>query len=81
LRLLAYLQPRLGHISYERVCSGVGIPNIYSFLRDSGHYEEPDWLRQELDAAGDKNACHCQYGPGPKSSHLRSRIRICSSKF
>jgi glucokinase len=54
IELLAYLQPRLGHISYERVCSGVGIPNIYSFLREAGHYEEPDWLRQELDAADDK---------------------------
>jgi glucokinase len=54
IEMLAYLQPRLGHISYERVCSGVGIPNIYNFLQGSGRYEEPDWLRQELDAADDK---------------------------
>jgi glucokinase len=54
IELLAYLQPRLGHISYERVCSGVGIPNIYAFLRNSGRYDEPDWLRQKLNAADDK---------------------------
>jgi glucokinase len=35
-RLLAYLQERYGHVSYERVCSGVGLPNIYTFLREEG---------------------------------------------
>ena len=42
--LLSYLLERLGHVSYERVCSGRGIPNIYAYLRDSGYAEEPDWL-------------------------------------
>ncbi len=53
LDLLAYLQPRFAHVSYERVCSGIGIPNIYAFLKDSGRYAEPDWLRAELSAASD----------------------------
>lgn len=53
LELLAYLQPRLDHVSYERVCSGLGVPNLYAFLRDSGRYPEPDWLRQQLIAAKD----------------------------
>ncbi|MCI0394998.1 MAG: glucokinase [Chloroflexi bacterium] len=53
LELLAYLQPRLGHISYEWVCSGIGIPNLYAFLRDSGRHPEPEWLRQALAAAED----------------------------
>ncbi len=51
--LLAYLEPRFDHISFERVCSGSGIPNLYGFLRDSGRYEEPAWLREELAAAED----------------------------
>lgn len=50
--LLRYLQDRLGHVSYERVCSGQGIVNIYAFLRDSG-YEEPAWLAERLAAADD----------------------------
>jgi glucokinase len=33
-RLFNFLLPRWGHVSVERVCSGIGIPNIYEFLRD-----------------------------------------------
>lgn len=51
--LLAYWQARLDHVSYERLCSGIGIPNLYQFLRDSGMYEEPASLRERLDTAVD----------------------------
>jgi glucokinase len=50
--LLRYLRERFDHVSYERLCSGMGIPNIYSFLLDTGRYEEPDWLHRAL-AGGD----------------------------
>jgi len=53
LELLAYLHPRLGHVSYERVCSGLGIQNLYTFLRDTNKHEEPAWLRDELKAVKD----------------------------
>lgn len=46
--MLRYLQERLGHVSYEQVCSGKGLPNIYAYLRDSGYAEEPAWLAGEL---------------------------------
>jgi len=52
--LLAYLQNRLDHVSYERVCSGIGIPNLYGFLRDSGRFEEPSGLAERLIMADDK---------------------------
>ena len=52
IELLRHLQNRLGHVSYERVCSGTGIANIYGFLKDSG-YEEPTWLAGQLAAATD----------------------------
>ena len=48
LELLEFLEHRFGHVSYERVCSGGGFPNIYEFLVASGRYEEPDWLRDQL---------------------------------
>src|SRR5262249_13316675 len=35
IRLLQYLLPRFGHVGVERVCSGIGVPNIYEFLRDA----------------------------------------------
>jgi len=52
--LFLYLEPRFGHVSYERVCSGMGLPNVYAFMKNSGKYPEPDWLRQELAAAKDQ---------------------------
>lgn len=54
LELLTYLMPRLGHVSYERVCSGVGIPNLYQFLRSTGRYDEPEWLASDLAKADDQ---------------------------
>jgi len=53
--LLRYLLDRLEHVSYERVCSGQGLPNIYAFLRDSGYAEEPAWLAEQLADADDPN--------------------------
>jgi glucokinase len=53
--LLRYLLDRFEHVSYERVCSGRGLPNIYAFLKDSGYAEEPAWLAERLAAVGDPN--------------------------
>jgi glucokinase len=53
LELLTYLLPRLGHVSCERVCSGMGVPNLYDFLRDFHGLPEPDWLKERLDGAAD----------------------------
>lgn len=51
--LLHSLQDKWGHVSYERICSGMGLPNIYDYLRDSGHAEEPAWLAEQLVGADD----------------------------
>jgi glucokinase len=51
--LLKFLWQRYGHVSYERVCSGLGIPNIYAYLKASLRVAEPEWLAAELAAAGD----------------------------
>jgi glucokinase len=54
--LLLYLKEQLnGRVSYERVVSGMGLYNIYSFLRDRKIFEEPEWLAEEI-RAGDKSA-------------------------
>jgi glucokinase len=45
--LLEYLQRTLnGRVSHERVVSGLGIKNIYAFLKDDQKMDEPDWLRE-----------------------------------
>ena len=56
IALLNYLRRTLnGRVSSERVISGLGIKNIYAFLRDDQKMEEPVWLRERI-AAEDPNA-------------------------
>ena len=56
MELLTYLLDRFEHVSYERICSGVGLPNIYAFLSKSKSYDEPDWFAQRLRQSTDKTA-------------------------
>jgi glucokinase len=49
-----YLSDRYGHVAYERVCSGSGLPNIYDFLRDSKFAPEPAALAAILAQAADR---------------------------
>jgi glucokinase len=51
--LWSFLLKKYGHVSTERVCSGLGIPNIYNFLKQSNFAPEPAWLSEELDGAAD----------------------------
>ena len=54
--LLQYLRRKLnGRVSFERVVSGIGIKNVYAFLREDQEMEEPDWLRERI-ATEDPNA-------------------------
>lgn len=49
IALLEYLRKQLkGRVSFERVVSGLGIRNVYAFLRDDQKMEEPDWLRERM---------------------------------
>ena len=48
VRLLEYLMARFGHVSYERICSGLGLPNIYAFFRDTGYAPESLDMKQAL---------------------------------
>jgi len=50
--LWRYLHRRYGHVSIERVVSGPGLVNIYRWLKDSDHLNEPDGLRQKLKKMG-----------------------------
>jgi glucokinase len=56
ISLLEHLRKDLnGRVSWERVVSGIGIQNIYTFLRDVEEIEEPKWLRDRMKAE-DPNA-------------------------
>ena len=48
-----YLLPRFGHVGGERVCSGIGVPNIYEFLRDEEKIPERPEIAQSIVSAKD----------------------------
>ncbi len=55
VELLRYLMARFPHVSFERICSGKGLPNIYDYLKDSGYAEEPQWLAEQFATALDRS--------------------------
>ena len=54
--LLEYMLKKFDHVSFEHVCSGIGIPNIYDYLREVEQIpQEPD-VRALIDAAPNRTA-------------------------
>jgi glucokinase len=54
VRLLNFLRPRWGHVSVVRVCSGIGIPNIYEFLRDEEQITERQETAERIGSSTDR---------------------------
>jgi glucokinase len=48
IELLRYMLIRSEHVSYELVCSGMGLPHIYRYLRDVVLIDEPEQLAQQI---------------------------------
>ena len=53
VELYKFLEKRFGHVSYERICAGIGIPNIYAFLKETGVANELPWVAEQLATAED----------------------------
>jgi glucokinase len=53
--LLVWLRGRFGQVSYERVCSGSGLPNLYDFLKARGTAPEEPRLAERLAASEDRS--------------------------
>ncbi len=51
--LMNHFRGKIGHVSYESICSGPGIRNIYLFLKETGAAKEPAWLAETLCRAAD----------------------------
>jgi glucokinase len=65
IRLLRYLLERFDHVGVERVCSGLGIPNIYECLRDiEGLPEDPE-IAQSIASAKDRTAAIANFAIDP----------------
>lgn len=74
VRLLEYMFKKFDHVSFERVCSGVGIPNLYGFLRDvEGILEDPEVAKQ-VAAAGDPSFVILDHALDPAN-----RSKLCTA--
>ena len=79
--LLEYLRRTLnGRVSFERVVSGLGIKNVYAFLRDDQKMEEPQWLRDRMEKE-DPNAVIGQCGEDGSSEICAETLRMFVSAF
>jgi len=81
IALLEYLRRELnGRVSFERVVSGIGIKNVYAFLRDDQKMEEPSWLRDRM-ATEDPNAVIGQCAEDGSSDLCFETMQIFSAAF
>ena len=81
IRLLRYLLPRLGHVGVERVCSGIGVPNIYEFLRDEEKISERPDIAQLIASAKDhtKAIVEAANDPNNPSELCRATVEMLVS--
>lgn len=81
IALLNYLRRELkGRVSYERVVSGIGIKNVYAFLRDDQKMEEPAWLRERMQSE-DPNAVIGHCGEDGSSEICATTLDIFASVY
>jgi glucokinase len=55
LGLLRYLLDRFEHVSYEQVCSGIGLPHLYAYLKETQPLTELTWVTEKLATVVDGN--------------------------
>ena len=79
--LLRYLKQKYnGRISFERVVAGMGLTNIYDFLRDVRGMDEPSWLSDRM-AAEDPNAVITELGLNAKSELCEKALDMFVSAY
>jgi glucokinase len=72
--LLEYMLKKFDHVSFEHVCSGIGIPNIYEYLREVEQIpQEPD-VTALIDAARDRTAAIAAHAVGDAN-----RSELCAA--
>ncbi len=81
MELLQHLRAGLnGHVSWERVCSGIGLKNIYAFLRDVKKMEESPALRQRMQAE-DPNSVIGEMGESGENELCAKTLNIFVSVY
>ncbi len=81
VELFLYLQKKYqGRVSWERVTSGMGLQNIYEFLRDEKKMEEPAWLKEQR-AQQDPNSVIAEAGMSGKSELCATTLDMFVSAY
>ena len=81
IRLLQYLRRRFDHVGVERVCSGIGVPNIYEFLRDEERIAERPDVAELIASAKDRTKAivAAATDPGNPSALCRATAETLTS--
>jgi len=80
--LLRFLKQKYnGRISFERVISGMGLTNIYEFLREVRGMEEPAWLAERIAAVPDPNAVITELALAAKSEICEKALDMFVSAY
>jgi glucokinase len=53
IRLLQYMLKKFDHVSFEHVCSGIGIPLLYDYLRDVERIPETPEVAERIASSSD----------------------------
>ena len=79
--LLRFLRQKYnGRISHERVVSGMGLTNVYEFLREVRGMEEPAWLAERM-AGEDPNAVITELALAAKSEICEKALDMFVSAY
>jgi glucokinase len=80
--LLRFLKQKYnGRISFERVVSGMGLTNIYEFLREVRGMDEPAWLAEKIAAVHDPNAVITEMALAAKSEICEKALDMFVSAY
>lgn len=76
--LLRYLRERYGRVSIERVLSGPGLFNVYTYLRDIRHAPESAEVREAIARGDDPAKVIGEHGVSPGPSDAPGHCALCA---
>ena len=76
IRLLEFLLQRFDHVGVERVCSGIGVPNIYEYFREVEKIPERADVAQSIESAKDQTKAIVNAALDPKNPSELCRATI-----
>ncbi len=79
IALLEHLLKQFGHVSIERVASGMGIENIYKFLRDTGRGKELPAVAAAMKTTDSNRVIshHAEFGTCPMCVQTLEMFSAC----